>query len=742
MYFRSLLLRKCIQNTRRWISKFKTPEKSGENSMDITKIRNIGIIAHIDAGKTTTTERMLYYSGFTKHLGDVDDGDTVMDYMEQERDRGITITSAAITLFWKKHKINLIDTPGHVDFTVEVERALRVLDGAVAVIDGSAGVEAQTLTVWRQADRYNIPRIIYINKLDKTGADLALSLRSVQNKLKVNPLVLHLPLGIERSFYGIIDVVNMDQIVWEMGNDSAGFTFKRHKLTSELEHWDIALKARSDLIEALADIDNVIADLVLSDIDFNEISPRELHEALRRVTIAKSGVPVLCGSSLKNKGVQMLLDAIVMYLPSPNERKYDFVEYYKDELCALAFKIIHDKQRGALTFLRIYSGAVSTGSSIYNVNQECSEKFSRLIQVYADSYKDVTSVTEGNIVAVTGLKKTKTGDTITTNLTAANRAKKLFAKDKSHDNDESPLLTAVAIPDPVFFCSIEPPSLSKQKDLDFALECLQREDPSFHVSINPDSGQTILSGMGELHLEIIHDRLRKEYKVDAYLGPMQIAYRETILESVEESAILDVTLGDKRHLVEMTLTIYPAENQGVPKHVIVVPSQDNQLERIKRHHLKAIENGVQSALAQGPILGYQVTDVEVELHRFSIGHGTSLPMVSACASQCVQKALGRGSSVLLQPMMAIEINTDEQRLSSILGDLSRRNGQIGEIQARGDTRVVLCKAPLSNLLGYSTDLRTITSGTATFSLELANYEQLDAHEQQNVIEKMSGVGRH
>ncbi|XP_052599449.1 ribosome-releasing factor 2, mitochondrial isoform X3 [Peromyscus californicus insignis] len=469
----------------------------------VAKIRNIGIMAHIDAGKTTTTERILYYSGYTRALGDVDDGDTVTDFMAQERERGITIQSAAVTFDWKGYRVNLIDTPGHVDFTLEVERCLRVLDGAVAVFDASAGVEAQTLTVWKQADKHKIPRICFLNKMDKTGASFNYAVESIREKLKAEPLILQLPIGEARTFKGVVDVVNKEKLLWNSNSDD-GKDFERKPLleTSDPELLKETIEARNALIEQVADLDDEFADLVLGEFseNFDLVPAEKLQTAIHRVTLAQAAVPVLCGSALKNKGVQPLLDAVTMYLPSPEEREYGFLQWYKGDLCALAFKVLHDKQRGPLVFLRIYSGTLTPQLAIHNINRNCTERMSRLLLPFADQHVEIPSLTTGNIALTVGLKQTATGDTIVSSkssaLAAARRAGR--GEEKKHGTNseaESLLLAGVEIPEPVFFCTIEPPSVAKQPDLEHALERLQREDPSLKVRLDPDSGQIPWTGL-------------------------------------------------------------------------------------------------------------------------------------------------------------------------------------------------------------------------------------------------------
>ncbi|XP_059132249.1 ribosome-releasing factor 2, mitochondrial isoform X2 [Peromyscus eremicus] len=571
----------------------------------VAKIRNIGIMAHIDAGKTTTTERILYYSGYTRALGDVDDGDTVTDFMAQERERGITIQSAAVTFDWKGYRVNLIDTPGHVDFTLEVERCLRVLDGAVAVFDASAGVEAQTLTVWKQADKHKIPRICFLNKMDKTGASFNYAVESIREKLKAKPLILQLPIGEAKTFKGVVDVVNKEKLLWNSNSDD-GKDFERKPLleASDPELLKETIEARNALIEQVADLDDEFADLVLGEFseNFDLVPAEKLQTAIHRVTLAQAAVPVLCGSALKNKGVQPLLDAVTMYLPSPEEREYGFLQWYKGDLCALAFKVLHDRQRGPLVFLRIYSGTLTPQLAIHNINRNCTERMSRLLLPFADQHVEIPSLTAGNIALTVGLKQTATGDTIVSSkssaLAAARRAGR--GEEKKHGRNseaESLLLAGVEIPEPVFFCTIEPPSVAKQPDLEHALERLQREDPSLKVRLDPDSGQTVLCGMGELHIEIIHDRIKREYGLETYLGPLQVAYRETILNAVRATDTLDRTLGDKRHFVSAELEARPVEAAAG---MAVIEYADCVSEDLAQASREAIENAVHSACLQGP----------------------------------------------------------------------------------------------------------------------------------------------
>uniref|UniRef100_A0A2C9KB26 Tr-type G domain-containing protein n=1 Tax=Biomphalaria glabrata TaxID=6526 RepID=A0A2C9KB26_BIOGL len=751
----------CLKRLRLFHSSSQACENVDHEVM--SKIRNIGIMAHIDAGKTTTTERMLYYSGFSRHLGDVDDGDTVMDYMEQERERGITITSAAITFNWKGHKINLIDTPGHVDFTIEVERSLRVLDGAVAILDASAGVEAQTLTVWRQADRYNIPRLVYLNKMDKRDASLALCLQSLHKKLHVEPLLVNLPMGSGRDFCGVYDLIHMSSLEWNAGSHD-GSTFQVNPIEASNKDYEKIMKARSDLIGKLADMDENVADLVLCDTSLESFPSHVLISAIRAATLKRLIIPVLCGSSLKNKGVQPLMDGINFFLPSPMDMTYGFAKYYGTHLCALVFKVTHDKHKGALMFARLYSGMLKTGAQVYNINRDKVEKTSRLLQVYADELRDISTAVAGNIVAIAGLKETYTGDTITSSLKTAQEASRAYIhehgaaakstpdKEQDPNNEEEmveveesdtltsgmvPILAGLTVPDPVFFCSIEPPSLSTQKSLDDALILLQKEDPSLKVEVNLETGQTILSGMGELHLDIIKSRLEKEYGLEVDLGPLQIAYRETILNDIEVTEILNKELSGRQQFAHIKLSLHPDLSDREFKHAFLMRSADHPLV-IKHKVMKAIEAGIKSGLSHGNLLNFPVIHTSVHLHEFHTHYHTTLPMITACAALAVRKALKQSSSVLLEPMMAMEISTDEDRFEVVMADLAMRRSHILNVMTRHDSKIIHTLTPLQELLGYSNTLRTITSGTATCSMELAHYERMSQEDANKVIERLSG----
>ncbi|NXK39841.1 RRF2M factor, partial [Piprites chloris] len=712
---------------------------------DISRIRNIGIMAHIDAGKTTTTERMLYYSGYIRTLGDVDDGDTVTDFMVQERERGITIQSAAVTFDWKDYRINLIDTPGHVDFTVEVERCLRVLDGAVAVFDASAGVEAQTLTVWRQADKHQIPRICFLNKMDKNRASFTYAVESIKQKLKTKPLLLQLPIGEAKTFRGLVDIVTKEKIIWKPISDlDDGKNFER-KLLLEADDPNLFQEvqdARNTLIEQVADLDDEFAELVLGEHseNFDLISAEKLRSAIRRVTLAHKAVPVLCGSALKNRGVQPLLDAITMYLPAPNERSYDFLQWYKDDLCALAFKVVHDKCRGPLVFVRVYSGSLKPQSAVYNINKSCTERMSRLLLPFADQHIEIPSLMPGNIALTVGLKQSATGDTIVSSRASAVAAARRAGRDagEKRSDTNSLLLAGVEVPDPVFFCTIEPPSMAKQQDLDNALSCLQREDPSLKVKIDPETGQTILCGMGELHIEIIHDRIKREYGIETYLGPLQIAYRETILSAAQVTDILDKTVGGKRHFVTAELEVRPRSgDRAVTKPIIDYAESVTGV--LPKELQGAVENGIMNSCIQGPLLGFPVQDIDVTVQSLTVHPDTSHTMVSACVSRCIQKALKKAGIQILEPLMNLEITVTEDHLSAALADLAQRRGSIQEIQSRQDNRVVVATVPLAEMMGYSTVLRSLTSGSATFTLELASYQALNSQEQSALLQRRMGL---
>uniref|UniRef100_T1IIF1 Tr-type G domain-containing protein n=1 Tax=Strigamia maritima TaxID=126957 RepID=T1IIF1_STRMM len=695
-------------------------------------------MAHVDAGKTTTTERMLYYSGFIRTMGEIDDGDTTMDYMEQERSRGITINSAAITFNWKNHKINLVDTPGHVDFTMEVERAICALDGAITILDASAGVEPQTFTVWKQANRYEVPRIIYLNKMDKPKASLEMCIQSIEQKLKVEPLLLNLPMFKGNKLNGLIDLINMKIYKWNPSNQGKTYIASSALETEEIK--TLAIDGRRKLIESAADFDTELTDLVLSSDNWENVDSLTLQNAIRRITLSNTQVvPVFCGSSYKNIGVQLLMDAIVDYLPSPLDVKCKNVQYYDGQFSALVFKILYDSQRDFVNIIRIYSGELNQGQKLFNVNQKCVEKVGKIFTVYADEYEQIEKATAGNIVAVTGLKNTVTGNTIVSSSHAANAAMKKYAEEhKNNVSDVAPLLGGLQVPDPVFFCSIEPSSLSQQKPLENALLCLKREDPSLRVDTDSETGQTVLSGMGELHLDIIIDRIQKQYKVKADIGPLQVSYRETVQFSAVETVTFNHTIGGTKSHVMVTLGVKPSDER-CPS-VKIHHSRENQenLTKIRKPHLQAIENGVKLALLNGPVLGFPVENVEIGIHWLDVDGQSPLPSISAAASKCVGALLRKAGSVLLEPVMSLEVIAEPTHLHGILGDLNRRRAQILQIGEQQNMKTLNALVPLADMVGYSTSLRIITSGLATFTMMLDSYQVMTAIDQEKTVKKLTG----
>uniref|UniRef100_A0A673GLT4 Tr-type G domain-containing protein n=1 Tax=Sinocyclocheilus rhinocerous TaxID=307959 RepID=A0A673GLT4_9TELE len=637
---------------------------------DISKIRNIGIMAHIDAGKTTTTERMLYFSGYTRALGDVDDGDTVTDYMAQERERGITIQSAAVTFDWKDHRINLIDTPG-------------------------TRVSTQCCIQCRARDT----QCKSLELMDKPAASLSYSIDSIKTKLKANPILLQIPIGSGKSFTGLVDLITRQKITWQgssLAYDGRAFETSALQPSDDPDVLQAVSEARATLIEQVADLDDDFAELLLGQYseNFDAVPAGKLQEALRKVTLARKGVPVLCGTSLKNKGVQPLMDAITAYLPAPNERNHDLVE-----------------------------------------------RMSRLLLPFADQHIEIPSLSAGNIALTVGLKQTVTGDTIVSSKASAAAAvrraqKEAETKSSSQRESSSLALAGVEVPEPVFFCSIEPPTLAKQADLEHALNCLQREDPSLKVRTDLDSGQTILCGMGELHIEVIHDRIKREFNIETHLGPLQVAYRETILQSATATDTLDRTLGDKRHVVTVELAVHALMESSTSCDVTFEEEVKTQLSAGVR---EAVENGVQSAYLQGPVLGFPVEGVKTVIQHVSLESGTSAAMVSACVSRCMLKALKLAGGQVLEPVMALEVTVGEEYLSPVLADLAQRRGTVCDIQSRQENKVLLATVPLAEMMGYSTVLRTLTSGNATFSLELSSYEPMNTQDQNILLNKMAGL---
>ncbi|CAF0741323.1 unnamed protein product [Adineta steineri] len=677
--------------------------------VDPQRIRNVGIIAHIDAGKTTTVERMLYHAGFIRSMGNVDDGNTTMDYMEQERERGITITSAAITIPWNKHRINLIDTPGHVDFTIEVERSLRVLDGAVTILDASAGVETQSLTVWRQANRYHVPRLIYINKMDKPTANLSMCLNSIREKFGVEPILLHTPLGQGKQFTGMIDLFN--ELIIPANNSS--------KPPSELLTND-----RTKLIEKLADIDDAIAELLL--FADKPISTNQLIQAICRLMVNDQRyVPVLVGSSLRNIGVPTLLDAIVNYLPSA--RIIPTSSSNTDTLMYI-FKTIHDRQKQPLSFARVYSGSVKKRMVLTNARTNEREQINKVFLPFADNMEDIDEIRAGSIAVLSGFKEASSGDILVSN------RKSTIATHLNDLKQQYPFLPdpGLEAPPPVFFCTIETYSESTQKQLDFALKNIKREDPSLRVRIDDQTGQTILLGMGELHIDIIRDRLKREYELETYLGPLNVNYRETPRKSTQQTIVWNSSINEKHATISITLSIEPIISQDKKiisfSQIQIVRSDEQNFENLKKEHVEAINHGIRLALSTGLIKGTEVVNIHVKLHDLQLTGFISPALYSAAASDCVRACLRHADCTLLQPMMRVDLVCVADRTQVVLEDLARRHSQIIDVQqgtsgsVQNSMSTIITRTPLAELIGYSSTLRTLTSGQADFTLAIDGYE--------------------
>ena len=737
-----LLFKRSFHRCRRYSQK-SAIDGNGEVKDRVSYIRNFGLLAHIDAGKTTTTERMLFYAGSIRAMGEVHHGNTVTDYMEEERVRGITISSVAVTFLWDKHRFNLVDTPGHIDFTMEVEQTLGVLDGVVIILDGSAGIEAQTMTVWKQAARYDLPCVIYVNKMDRRDADFSMCLDSIQLKLDTLPMAVQLPFyefGSSHSFQGVIDLITLKKLVWDTSKQ--GLTYQQTSLDSAGELWQEATRARAKLVEQLADLDDHLAELIIQQESVECVSSSELVESLKRVTQAKRGVPVVCGSSYKNIGVQSLMDAVIHYLPSPTERNKHLVDCFGSSLSARAFKVIHDDQKGPVTFFRIFSGKFSKGQKIFNIPQERTEQIGKMMVAFADESEEVCEIEHGNIAAVTGLKHTVVGELVTATANTASAARKKLMMLKGFDgksNTNDLFVISTKIPEPVFFCSVEPPSKSYQLPLEHALQELQREDPSLRVIQNEETGQTVLGGMGELHLEIIKNRILSEYKIDVELGDLQIAYRETLSTKVKDTHTINHKIGSSIHNVTVTLSLLPMESDD-QELLLLDQSPDNAANTaaISFRQLHAVKLGVESALMHGPKLSCPMINVQVMLHWLEVGRGTSDTIISASVAQCIRKLLEVGKTHLLEPVMNLEIVTNEDNSSAVLADLSRRRAVIQEISSRGRSKVLHILAPLSELLGYSTDLRTITSGTASFTMEFHFYQLMSQQDEEKAVKSITG----
>ena len=696
-----------------------------DTAIDLAKVRNIGIMAHIDAGKTTTTERILFYTGINYKIGEVHDGGATMDWMEQEQERGITITSAATTCMWKGNLINIIDTPGHVDFTVEVERSLRVLDGAVCVFDGVAGVEPQSETVWRQADRYNVPRICFVNKLDRTGASFERCVEMIGSRLNAVALVLQIPIGIEADFLGVVDLIAMKALTWR-GETQKGEDYVIEEIPADM--LEAAKKARHDMVETLADADDEVMEKYLEGID---ISEDEIIAAIRRATLADKLTPVLTGSAFKNKGVQPMLDAVNRYLPSPLDIKAivghkmgqpdveeDRQPSEAEPFSALAFKIMTDPHLGKLTFVRIYSGRLETGSSVLNSTKDRKERIGKIYQMHANKREEKDSAGAGMIIAVMGLKDTTTGDTLC-------------------DSDKPVILESMDFPDPVISVAIEPKTKADQEKLGIAIQRLAEEDPTFHVKSDEETGQTIISGMGELHLEILVDRMRREFKVEANVGKPQVAYRETLRKPLPRH---DYThkkqSGGSGQFAKIQIALEP-----------ILDAQDVHYEfvnkitggRIPKEYIPSVDAGCKEAMAAGPLAGYPLVDVRVTLLDGAYHDVDSSELAFKIAGIAgFREAAKLAGPVLLEPVMSVEVVTPEDFMGDVIGDLNSRRGQIQSMDERSGARVVKAVVPLSEMFGYVGDLRSRTQGRASYSMQFDSYAEVPAAVSKEIIAKVRG----
>ena len=687
--------------------------------MDLSKYRNIGIMAHIDAGKTTTTERILYYTGKSHKIGEVHDGAATMDWMEQEQERGITITSAATTCFWNDHRINIIDTPGHVDFTIEVERSLRVLDGAVACFDGVAGVEPQSETVWRQADRYKVPRICFCNKMDRLGADFEMNIQSIKDRLGANPLVLQMAIGKEADFKGVVDLVNFKSIIWQ--DDSLGAKFDVVDISDDL--LEEAKKKREELIEMAVEAD----DQAMEDyLEGNEISVETLKKCIRKGTIEFRFVPVLCGTAFKNKGVQPLLDAVVDYLPSPEDIGYvEGVKEGSDEkihipntpeepFAALAFKVAADPFVGQITFCRLYCGNLSSGSTILNSSKNQKERIGRMLLMHSNTREEIKEAKAGDIVALVGMKNVTTGDTLC-------------------EPSKPVILEKMEFPDPVIEVAVEPKTKADYEKMGQALGRLAQEDPSFRVTSDEESGQTIIKGMGELHLEILVDRMKREFKVEADVGAPQVAYRETITKDVEVDYTHKKQSGGAGQFARVKMKFKPLErNSGIKFNNTVVGGN------IPKEYIPGVEKGINSAAQNGVIAGYNVIDFEAEVYDGAYHDVDSSVLAFEIASRAAfRDAVAKAGPKLLEPMMKVEVVTPEDYMGDIIGDLNSRRGQIEKMEDRGNAKVVSSVVPLANMFGYVNNLRSMSQGRASYTMLFSHYDVVPSNVEEEIKSKLA-----
>ncbi|HDH12604.1 MAG TPA: elongation factor G [Nitrospirae bacterium] len=688
--------------------------------MTLEKTRNIGIMAHIDAGKTTVTERILYYTGVTYKMGEVHEGTAVMDWMVQEQERGITITSAATTCLWNDNRINIIDTPGHVDFTIEVERSLRVLDGAVALFDAVAGVEPQSETVWRQADKYHVPRIAFINKMDRMGADFFMCVKSMIERLGATPVPVQIPIGAEDVFRGAVDLIKMKAYIYN--DETLGADFVEAAIPDEF--LPQALEYREKMLETLSDFDDIIMEKYLAG---EEIGSDLIMSALRKGTIGLRITPVLCGSAFKNKGVQQLLDAIINFLPCPADippvkgiepvTGRDVIRKVSEDepFSAIAFKIMTDPFVGQLTFLRVYSGSITSGSYIYNSTKDVKERIGRLLKMHANKREEVKEIHAGDIVAAVGLKKTLTGDTLC-------------------DADHPVILESMEFPEPVISVAIEPKTKADQEKLSVALGKLAQEDPSFKVSFDDETGQTIISGMGELHLDIIVDRLLREFKVGANVGKPQVAYRETIRQQVKAEGKFVRQSGGRGQYGHVYIELEPLDLSGGFEFVNKIVGGV-----IPKEYIAAVQKGVKEALENGVLAGYPVVDVKVTLYDGSYHEVDSSEMAFKIAgSMAFKNAAKKAKPVLLEPVMAIEVVSPEEYMGDVIGDLNSRRGRIQTMNQRANVRVIAAQVPLSSMFGYATDLRSKTQGRATYTMQFSHYEEVPKNIAEDIILKVRG----
>ncbi len=686
----------------------------------LEKTRNIGIMAHIDAGKTTTTERILYYTGVTYKIGEVDEGTAVMDWMVQEQERGITITSAATTCLWKDYKINIIDTPGHVDFTIEVERSLRVLDGAVAVFDSVAGVEPQSETVWRQADKYGVPRIAFMNKMDRVGADFFMSVNSMIERLGASPVPVQIPIGAEDEFRGPIDLVRMKAVYFD--DETLGAKYTEGDVPDKLMPY--ALEYREKMLEALSDVDENIMEKFLGR---EEISIDEIKAAIRKGTLEMKLTPVICGSAFRNKGVQLLLDTIVDYLPSPFDIPpvigimpgdgSKIIRHAEDNepFSAIAFKVMTDPFVGQLTFIRVYSGVLSAGSYVYNSTKDVKERVGRLLKMHANKREEIKEISAGDIAAVVGLKSTLTGDTLC-------------------DEKNPVILESIEFPEPVMAVAIEPKTKADQEKLSQSLAKLAQEDPSFRVSFNEDTGQTIISGMGELHLEIIVDRLLREFKVGANVGKPQVAYKETIRTVSKAEGKFVRQSGGRGQYGHVYIKIEPLETDKGFEFVNEIVGGT-----IPREYIPAVGKGIKEALERGILAGYPVVDIRATLYDGSYHEVDSSEMAFKIAgSMAFREAAKKAKPVILEPIMSIEVVSPEEYMGDVIGDISSRRGKIQNIERRGNAQVIKSHAPLSEMFGYATDLRSKTQGRATYTMQFSHYEEVPKGVSEGIISVVKG----